>query len=217
MTPLRITCHLRTAPALPGGGLALDGILAAAVAILDELPPIDGGVLPIEIPVAREPGGRFHLATFALARPEMRSNRFINRRFPVEEAQRFGNPKLRRINVSTGTGKSYRIPLETIHFRGDRLYWWCVGDADRVRALLALVSYVGKKRSVGAGAVQGWNVDACNHPWEGFPVVWRGRALRPLPMDWPGLVEPEPILMPLTYPYWMHARAEEVAAPGMRF
>ena len=50
-------------------------------------------------------------------------------------------------------------------------------------------------------------------PWDGFPVVCGGRALRPLPVDWPGLVEPAKAYHTLTYPYWEHSREELCAVP----
>jgi hypothetical protein len=56
-----------------------------------------------------------------------------------------------------------------------------------------------------------WSVDACE-PWgDGFPVVRDGRALRTLPADWPGLVDPVLRYRVLSPPYWEHTR-EEVCA-----
>src|ERR1700755_142975 len=175
---------------MPDGPLAIDGLLAAAVAIRDGLPPATpGAIVPIEIPVAREPEGRFHLASFASFSWEIFERRFVNRRFPTTEAQVLAGPKLRRIDISTGPAKSYRIPMEVGHVAGDQLTWWCVGDEDEVRGLLGLITHLGKRRAVGLGRVRAWKVEACSETWDGFPVVAGGKPLRTLAIDWPRLGE----------------------------
>jgi CRISPR type IV-associated protein Csf3 len=171
-----------------------------------------GALLRIEIPVQREPGGRFHLASLGEAEFEMFERRFVNRRFPLPEAQAIGEPKLRRILLSGGPSKNYRIPMETGHLRDDLITWWCVGDREEIGDLLPHVSHLGKRRAVGLGRVREWRVDPCE-AWPGFPVVRDGRALRPLPTDWPGLDQPALAYRTLTYPYWERAREELCAVP----
>lgn len=213
MTPLVVTARLAGQIAMPDGPLALDGILAAAVAMRDGLPPpAPGAILPIDIPVLRAPSGRFHLASFAQFTWEIYERRFVNRRFPTAEAQYLGGPKLKRINISTGPAKSYRIPMEVGHLMGDQLTWWCIGDEVEVRALLALVSHLGKRRAVGLGRVCRWTVDRCE-TWDGFPVVANGKPLRTLPLDWPGLDGASQAYRTLTYPYWLRANEELCAVP----
>lgn len=215
MIPLHVVAHLRGAFVPPRGGVALDALLAWRVAMDLGLPPPRGeaDVVPLEIPVARAPGGRFHLCSFGKHETEEAEGRFVNRRSPVEQMQARGDEKLRRVNITAGKDKSYRIPLPTTHAAGDRVEWWCVGDTEKIQELLAGVGYLGKKRSVGLGRVHRWEVVPCE-PWgEGFPVVRDGCALRPLPLVWPGLVAPEPGYCTLTYPYWLHAREELCAIP----
>lgn len=216
MQPLEVTVRLAGQVSLPGGMLALDSLLAAAVALRDAIPPAPpGGYRHIDVPLEWAHGRRFHLASFAVADWEAHDVRHIHRRFPLDLAQDMGSPKLRRVNLSAGPTKSYRIPLEVGHVRGDGLTWWCVGDALQVLELLGLVTHVGKKRGVGLGEVFGWEVRPCT-PWgDGFPVVKDGRALRPLPPDWPGLVTPELAYANLTYPYWDKAREELCAMPRL--
>lgn len=203
---LQITARLQGAISLPGGPLALDSLLAAAVAIRDNIPPATtpAEIVPIEIPIAREPTGRFHLASFSVCAFEVHERRYTNRRFPVEEAQAMGAPSIRRIDVSAGPSKSYRIPREAGHVEDDVLRWFCIGDAAEIRALLDLISYLGKKRAVGLGRVLSWSVGSCE-PWDGFPVLRDGQPLRPLPPDWPGLApDAERAYRTLTYPYWIN-------------
>lgn len=214
MTPLHIEAVIDSAIALPGGPLALDALLAWAVATRLCLPPPSvGGLVPIEIPVARESAGRFHLCSFSVSAVECYERRWVNRRFPLTEAQDLGNEKLKRIQITAGPCKSYRLPMETQRLIDDRLDWWCIGDEAEVRDLLGMVGYLGKKRSVGLGRVKQWTVEPCE-PWgDGFPVVRDGRALRTLPADWPGIEEPDVRLRCITFPYWRHEAEELCAVP----
>lgn len=206
--PLMVTARLAGAVVLPAGLLALDGLLAAAVAALHDLPPPDVEPVDVEIPVEREPGGRFHLASFSVGAVDARSRGWTQQRPVVAEAQWLGGPRVRRIDVSSGRDKATRKPREETYLVDDRLDWWCVGDPARVRALLDTVSAVGAKRSVGLGRVTRWDVTEVT-PWgPGFPVLMDAEppapphVLRPLPVDWPGL--PDAFVAQrarLTYPY----------------
>lgn len=215
MRPLCVRAVLAGPVALPGGSLALDGLLAAKVAEETGLPPPSvHGVQQVEVPLAKAPGGRFHLASFASFRWEVHEARWVNRRFPVPEAQALAGPKLRRITLSSGPCKSYRLPLEVGHVEADTLTWWCTGDAGEVQRLLALVTHLGKRRAVGHGRVREWLVEECQ-PWgEGFPVVRDGHPMRPLPPDWPGLsAQVELAYATLSFPYWLRHREEVCAVP----
>lgn len=216
MKSLRVEARLHNPILLPSGTLALDGLLAAAVAMRDNLPPpVAGHVPPLEVPLQREPGGRFHLASFAVAVVEERELRYTNRRFPMAEAQSLAEEKVRRISLSSGPNRGYRIPIEVGHLEGDSLTWWCVGEEEEVRALLHLITHLGKRRAVDYGRVRKWVVEECA-PWgEGFPVLREGRPLRPLPLDWPGLSpNVERGYATLTYPYWERHREVECAVPA---
>lgn len=220
MIPLEVTAELAGAIALPGGPVALDALLAAAIAKRDNIPPAtcEAEIVPIEIPVARSACGRFHLASFSDGAFESRDRRYINRRFPLPEAQIFGESKFKRIDISTGPAKSFRIPLETGHLEHDRLRWWCIGDRDAIAELLTTwIGYLGKKRSVGLGRVARWSVEPCEHWGDGFPVARDGLPLRTLPADWPGLSDTaERAYRVLTYPYWRHSAEQICAVPAWR-
>lgn len=213
---LIITCRMLGAICIPDGQIALDGLLAAAVVMVTGQPPAltPKDCAPVEIPVQREPGGRFHLASFALFDVERHAVGWTNRRFPLEQAQEIGDPKLRRINLSTGPCKSYRIPRAQSYLRDGVITWYAIGAAEPIRELLAHIGYLGKKRSVGLGRVVpgSWLVEPCD-PWDGFPVVRDGHPLRALPSDWHGLTEYEPAYRTLTYPYSDRARLMPCAIP----
>jgi hypothetical protein len=213
VTPLEITVDLVGAVAIPAGTLALDALLACAVAQRDNYPPPSVELRPIKIPIEREPDGRFHLCSFAVPTWDLHELRWINRRFPLPEAQNLGSKKLRRIRISAGAQKTYRLPIETGHLHGNQLTWWCIGDEDQIRGLLELVTHIGKKRAVGLGRVRSWRIVRCESWGEGFPIVRDGEPLRTLPADWPGLTAPELSYATLTYPYWQHEREVLCAVP----
>jgi CRISPR type IV-associated protein Csf3 len=198
---------------LRDGSLRIDALLAWAVSQRDQLPPASFEIVPIEIPVAREPGGRFHLCSFAVPRFDQHEARWVNRKFPLAEAQAMGDAKLRRISISAGPQKSYRLPSEVAWAENDELEWFAIGDRAAIVELLALVTHLGHKRSVGRGKVDRWSVDACESWGDGFPVVRDGKALRALPADWPGLIDPELQYATLTYPFWDHRMEHLCAVP----
>jgi hypothetical protein len=212
--PIEVRAHILGRIAMPNGPLAIDGLLASAVCLRAGLtaPVRVEDLRPVEIPVAKEPGGRFHLASFSVGRFERFGPRWVNRRFPIAEAQALAGPQLRRIPISGGPCKSYRIPLEAGHVEGDVLTWYVLGDGEAIRDLLGLIDHLGKRRGVGLGRVLRWDVEPCDLWGDGFPVVSpEGKPLRTLPLDWPGLVEPETGFRTRTFPYWRR-EAEELSA-----
>ncbi len=218
MAPLAITAHLDPLGAplsLPEGYIHLDGILAYAVVIRDEVPTasIEAELVPIEIPLEREPAGRFHLCSAAAPRWELHELHWTNRRFPWELAAVM--TEMTRARIGAGAQKSYRIPVEAGRVQGDALTWFAVGDPEPVRDLLALVHGIGKRRGVGLGQVARWVVEDVE-PWAGFPVLTReGHPLRHLPPDWPGLrAGTAQRLGNLTYPYWRRSAETVVVVPA---
>jgi CRISPR type IV-associated protein Csf3 len=213
---LRIEAEIQGPIALGGVGYVhLDGLLAYAVVLRDQIEPasVPEEILPVEIPVEREPGGRFHLASASVAAVERTAARHVVRRFPIEHEQAMGRAK--SVSVRSGTHRDYRFPLDTVYVQGDRLVWWALGDEGEVRALLSLIHYVGRKRSVGLGRVGRWSVVPAEEMWDGFPVLGQdGAALRHLPPDWPGLGAHSRRYGRLTYPYHhLGGKMVEIAAP----
>ena len=207
MTPLHVTAHLVEGLALRSP-LMLDALLAWSVASeRQHVAPLPGEPLePLEIPIQREPGGRFHLCSEGFPGSDESELRYKHRRPPVQEFARLGSAKMRRVDISVSVDKSLRVPYEFALCR--EIDWWCIGDADEIRRLLGRVHYLGRFRGSGKGRLDihgaPWTVEPCD-PWEGFPVVRDGQPLRPLPRDWPGLDEPQLGYRPLTMPYWQRS------------
>jgi CRISPR type IV-associated protein Csf3 len=118
------------------------------------------------------------------------------------------------MQINAGASKAYLFPIEVGHLLGDEMVWYAEAiDVDELRELLSMCSHIGRRRAVGLGRVESWQVEECER-WPGFPVLWEGAPLRPLPVDWPGL-EPGAgwvLRRRLTYPYWCGPK-EEVACP----
>jgi len=218
MVPLHIVATLRGAIADRSKRLMLDSLLMAAVATrdgLDPLPPSHRGPSEIDIPIARSKCGRIYLCSQGMSADDMHALRWKNKRFPIAEAQLFGNAKLKRINITGGPCRSYRIPLDTVHLQEDQIEWWAIGDMAEVEALLVgWVGYLGHRRAVGLGRVIHWHVEECAGWGNGFPVARDGQPLRALPPDWPGLSECCEMAMGNTLPpYWRRAEEELCAVP----
>lgn len=218
MEPLRVTATLAADIAAPDAAPRLDALLAAAVCAIEGRPPYDPTrpMPPVDIPVARAPCGRYHLASFAVSAVELSGyGRFTNRRFPLAEAQAMGDADLRVICLAGGPAKSFRIPLDTGWLHGDRVEWYVVGDREAVARILGAVGYLGRRRAVGLGKVLRWDVEPCT-PWgDGFPVLYRGAPTRHLPYDAEGVGDGQALVWgTLTYPYFDRAAEETVWAPA---
>ena len=210
MVPLAVTARLG-GPVT--GAPMLDALLAFVVAQRAGLVAGFGPMQRIDTPLAQEPQGRFSLVSSPVVSWEAREGRFVHRRFPIPEAQLLGDAKLRRVNISAGACRSYRIPGDVAWAKDDAIRWWCIGDRDAILDLLGDVRYLGKRRAVGRGVVDRWVVEPCK-PWGyGFPVVCDGAPMRPLPLDWPGLVDPPTAYSTLTHPYWDHSAEQLCAVP----
>lgn len=215
MKPIRISATLVNGIANPTRAIALDSLLAHAVATRDDLPPAANAseVLPIEIPLHRSACGRFHLVSLSEHDGVVEhETRYVNRRPIIAEAQLMASADVKTIQINGGPDKGYRVPMDVGHYAGREVWWWAVGDADAVRDLLRYVTHLGKRRAVGLGKVEAWQVEPCEAWGEDYPVMRDGKPLRALPADWPGCEGMRTTRGTLTYPYWLREAYTEVVA-----
>jgi len=214
MIPLRVTARVRGEISLTHGYLHLDGLLAWAVCQRDRIPPAmtPDEWVPVEIPVERSECGRYHLCSASIGRAEWHEVRYTVRRFPIERGQKLLPEKVRRVNLSAGAQKHFRIPRTSMHLQDDELRWHLLGEPEEVERLLSLVHYLGKRRAVAAHRPVEWSVEE-DEPWgDGYPVLRDGQPLRHLPADLPGLRTERRMFGRLSYPYHQPALGEELIA-----
>jgi len=217
MRPLRITAHMRDRGIMPReGGVHLDSLLMAAAAKRDDIPtPLtaaDWATAPaIDIPIAKSECGRYYLASALTGEVIAREVRYVQRRFPMSECIALGSASITRIATNAGAAKGFRVPVEAQYI--PRLTAYAIGHQQKVRALLDIITRLGKRRAVGEGTVRKWEVEECA-TWPGFPVLSpEGEPMRNLPLDTPGLTGGEPRWARLAPPYHLRLDEEACACP----
>ena len=213
---------------LCGEAPQLDGILELAIApfhpagvalhrVDRNFPAPPAGAVPIPIPrrmVAGWPVAR--CSSPILGVPSTTTVEHVAKRIEPENAPLLAPGKARKIVTSNTWTKSYRLPMHVR--RVDRVVWFAVGKASRIRQLLAKgVPAVGKKRSVGYGAVAEWIVEPWDEDWSWFAPSDHGRVLmRPLPIGDhlpEGLIGFRADFGACVPPYWHPERYGEIVTP----
>jgi CRISPR type IV-associated protein Csf3 len=81
-----------------------------------------------------------------------------------------------KVIIEQGQYKAYHMPV--FYRVADRVEWYCIGDRERIEALLSTVTHIGKKRSQGWGRVIQWEIE----PWPEDWSVWHnGQLTRGVP------------------------------------
>lgn len=179
--PLCVTAIMST-PVVAGvdNRINLDGLLASAALTTHPYPSQwgrDGDVtlpLPLELLWVSDTGLPLWAATPLQPLGDAVDGReYWHKRTPSHRAD-FG-VKLNAVTTA-GRWKEYRVPLRTV--TTDRLTALCIGNQAEVERLLASVSHIGKKGSVGYGRVARWLVE----PAGDAVVADQLLALRPVPI-----------------------------------
>jgi hypothetical protein len=197
--PLVVFAELAT-PVVGLGALHLDGILSSAAMTLHPAPSsFDTAAvipLPIELAWVSQDGLPLWAASdLTPAAEAARGAEYWHKRNPGHRAD-LGS----RMNAVTTAGrwKEYRVPMQTAAV--DRLFGLCVGALDEVERLLAAVTHVGKKGSIGYGRVGRWTVTPA-----GARSVDEIVAMRNAPVEYYAGRQPDGVVKPLaswTPPYW---------------
>lgn len=174
MIPLTVTAHLRT-PCVPGGPLLLDGVLLAGLGEAMGAARADGWEDPAAVlraaeegalPLARveTPHGWWWAASQAVPLgPEATAHG--HRRPALEALERWSSAP--SVNIAAGPDKLLRIP---VYYRPGwwTVQWTCVGDPERVAALLLRVGALGRRVTHGWGWVERWDVHAGGPPLDQY-------------------------------------------------
>lgn len=199
MTPLVITARLLEG-FVSSNPIHLDAVLAGAYAAREGMllaPLTLADVKPITLPLQRSECDRYWLASVGVYQDKCSELRHWHWRAPFVEYARLGDPKkCKRVQLTTGENKSYRVPYELRVPVDGAIRWWAIGDREEVAGLLRLIHYLGKRRGSGKGRVAAWDVAECESWGEGFPVRHEGVPLRNIPAERGAMLRAEP-------PYWM--------------
>lgn len=99
---------------------------------------------------------------------------YLHRRFNTQEVEKWGDEKIKVIETTKNGYKNYRLLFR--HHITREVVWHCIGDADRVRYLLGLMTHIGAKTGSGFGRVRKWRVEI-----DGQEEL--ARFCRPLPIE----------------------------------
>lgn len=81
--------------------------------------------------------------------------------------------------TSEGPEKSYDLPL---YFRiAKTITWYCVGKPNELKRYLLQCSHLGKKRSIGYGAVSQWSIEPIA---EDRHLIYQNHLMRPIPTEY---------------------------------
>lgn len=161
MQPLIVTAKLAGVGVVGDGYFPLDSILVRAVYERAGRPQVDEAPT-VDCLERRGAGDEWYYAcSFAMAEWKAEGKSFwVKRPRYSEIVQRSGAKSL---TVKSGQFKGYNMPI--FYLLADEIRWYCVGDANVVRDLLAGIDCIGKKRSQGWGVIRSWTVEPSVEDW----------------------------------------------------
>lgn len=178
MIPLEVVAHLNS-PCIPAyGPILLDGVVAAGLG--GELGSQEPGkwagpdrvskqIEAGHLPFARIEAGVDWWYAAGQASPQGPEQlRHLHKRIAQGHLERYTEAK--SVNIATGVDKSLRLP-QYLRPEWLTIRWVCIGDPERLQALLWRVGGVGKTTTHGNGWVRRWEL-SCGLAAE--PFRWRG-------------------------------------------
>lgn len=189
--PLRVTAHLAPTGIICDEWLPLDALIRyqafrdAYGARDASLPGGEGEATPDlpprAMPLAKRNVGAtwYYACSFAMPQPWWRAEGrdHWNKRLD-QDALWLLDPATApdKVIVEKGRYRAYHMPV--FYRLAERIEWYCVGDAERLRYLLSTLTHIGKKPSQGWGRVLRWDVADWSADWS----EWRdGLPTRALP------------------------------------
>lgn len=210
-TPFLIKVPLTTPVLMTNGYLTLDGILAMAHESITGRP-----ARPEDIPLAEEGGVMKGSAAFFLQGAA--SSKTMYGRLSIPELAEVPDMALPRrggklvIDQASGEFRAWTTKFLMMDTR--RVFWFGVGDPDRVVDLLKAIPGVGRKATLGYGSINHDAIAVDDAPDCSFS--FQGKPARPLPLSmWHG--EPaQQAMTSVSHPYWDSPKVQCVV-PVTRF
>ena len=123
----------------------------------------------------------------------------------------------RKVTVTKAHYKAYHMPIRYRH--AEKVWWHCVGDADRISELLRYADFIGGKTAQGWGNVSRWLIEEAQ---EDFSIVDADMSpMRAIPQSvylemTNGMLPLSAVLSPLRGfrpPYWSRSNQGAVVSP----
>jgi len=181
--PLKITAKMGGSIGTYNGQIMLDGCLEQVAWRLAGRKQYSMGspADTYEIPLARFGDGDgpwVWCCSTSIAEWIFDEIQYKNRQFPFGRA-RLLKADQRKITVSSGPNKSFRLPIPKTF--ATEVTWYCVGDFDLISAMLNHIHYLGKEHNRGMGKVLEWVVERVDYDYSLFDGD--GKPNRPIPVD----------------------------------
>ena len=213
MQPLTIRLYLETGSQLAGyDPLHLDNLLARCV--VDQamgwgrLPDQhdDGYMLPVPLECLWRDARGFPLWAATQFMPADGADGDVQYWHKRQQSGRWTGTKHGTLSIRPNKGRwmERRVPVPTVVAE----HWTatCIGNAMEIAKLLEPLRYVGKRRGVGFGAVDHWEIEAIDK----FSLIGEGKLLHPIPamaieLLHPYVPEGAPAPVGWTPPEWLPA------------
>lgn len=226
MTPLRVTARL--ASPLAGDPPHLDSLLEFACApeqdglsryqVDRNYPAPEQGA--VAIPLARTWVGPWLVSHCSAPIFAERSDvvEHFAKRVAGDHVLMLDARERKTVSTTAGDTKSYRMPLRIRTV--DSVVWFCRGEKDPIERAIRGFRGIGKKVSIGYGAVAEWTVEDTEDDYSwfadkgGLPVL-----MRPLPRDVGDVALPGDLVGYVNAfgacspPYWHYDRFTEIIKP----
>lgn len=183
--PLKITARLLDGRVNSTDGLLfLDSILYHAWFMIHEPGVLEGTVRRddqkyIGLPLRQEPGNRNAASVGQYTLYEETVEHWVKRPdFGKSFADQYLDERIGKLNTKSGHLKAYRTP-QVIRVISDVVFY-AVGNPDRIREMLGYMQFIGKKGSIGWGAVKEWVVEPCEAD---YSLIKDGKLMRPVPVE----------------------------------
>ncbi|WP_308633945.1 hypothetical protein [Paenibacillus silvisoli] len=167
---LQITFTLRSEMIIPDHPIGFDALLMKAIALKENLSPVQGDEGSPELPIERHAGSSLYLASVGFTRSAGRNAQFFTKRYSGDVPE--------NLDLSGGFFKAYHQSLYTLACPIE-VTFYCRGVPAAIRELTAFIPALGAKRSQGYGKVADVRVDEI---MEDKSWIYRNEPMRAIPI-----------------------------------
>lgn len=179
MQRLKITAKLKS-NLIINDELYLDGIIYSAMRKkqlgadyynLQRFGEMQGNSIPkIKLPIQRK--NKVYLASKACYKLQLEYVNWWRKRW--DECSALEWCELKRIYTNQKTTKNYNYPIKVSILKNNEIWWYCIGDKNKIEELLNKCHAIGKEQGQGYGIVDKWSIEESKHKGvRVFPVIYK--------------------------------------------